>query len=62
MLSRFRREYPDVEVTIKTGSSIQFIQMILDYKLDGAFIGYPVKNKEIDSYKRYVDKLNAFKK
>ena len=47
VLTRFRREYPDVELTIKTGSSVQFIQMVLDYKLDGAFIGVTVDNTEI---------------
>ena len=57
VLIRFRREYPDVEVTIITGSSVQLIQMVLDYKLDGAFIGTPVENQEIEQEPMFNEEL-----
>lgn len=47
VLKRFRDEYPDVELSIRTGSSELFTRMVLAYQLDGAFVGFQVDNPEI---------------
>lgn len=47
VLTQFRREYPDVDLSIRTGSSEQFTRMVLAYQLDGAFVGFQVDNPDI---------------
>lgn len=42
VLKEFREKFPDVTLSIRTGSSDEFIRMVLDYRLDGAFIGQAV--------------------
>ncbi len=57
VLMRFRHEYPEVELSIKTGSSDLFTQMVLDYELDGAFVGYRVENQDIEQEAMFNEEL-----
>lgn len=60
ILSGFRRECPKVELTIKAGSSRQFVTEALDYKLDGAFIGgISVDNPAIEKELMFDEELVA---
>ncbi len=57
VLMRFRQKYPEVELSIKTGASDQFTQMVLDYQLDGAFVGHRVDNKDIEQEAMFTEEL-----
>lgn len=38
-LTDYHDRYPEVEITLQTGTTGELRQMILDYKLEGAFVG-----------------------
>lgn len=48
ILSSYRRNYPQVEITIRTGTTEELVNGVLSYKLDGAFVGGKVKHSEIE--------------
>jgi len=48
VLSKYLRDYPDVEITISTGRTEPLIRSVLDYKLDGAFVTGCVEHPEIE--------------
>ncbi|OMP67372.1 LysR family transcriptional regulator [Domibacillus epiphyticus] len=47
LLSKYHHEYPDVDLTLKTGPTEQNIQGILQYELDGAFVAGPIDHPEL---------------
>ncbi|MEK9198215.1 MULTISPECIES: LysR family transcriptional regulator [Bacillales] len=47
LLSKFHREYPDVDLTLKTGPTEQNVQSVLQYELDGAFVAGPIEHPEL---------------
>ncbi|MBC8461526.1 MAG: LysR family transcriptional regulator [Deltaproteobacteria bacterium] len=57
VLSRYYQKYPEVELILTTGTSEELIQFVLDYKLDGAFVGGPVENAEIDQEPMFKEEL-----
>lgn len=38
-LAEFHERYPEVEMTLRTGTTGELRQLVLDYKLEGAFVG-----------------------
>jgi LysR family transcriptional regulator, cell division regulator len=48
LLIYYHREYPDVEITLSTATSSKLIEEVLEYKLDGAFVGGVVEHSEIE--------------
>ncbi len=48
VLSKYHRDYPEVEITISTGKTEGLILNVLDYKLDGAFVSGCVEHSEIE--------------
>ena len=48
LLSKFHREYPAVDLTLKTGPTEQNIQAVLQYELDGAFVAGPIEHPELE--------------
>ena len=38
-LAEFHGRYPEVEMTLRTGTTGELRQLVLDYKLEGAFVG-----------------------
>lgn len=47
LLSKYHREYPNVDLTLKTGPTEQHIQGVLRYELDAAFVAGPVDRPEL---------------
>ncbi|MFJ8234146.1 LysR family transcriptional regulator [Ureibacillus sp. NPDC094379] len=47
LLSKFHREYPAVDLTLKTGPTEQNVQGVLQYELDGAFVAGPVEHPDL---------------
>ncbi|WP_368655202.1 LysR family transcriptional regulator [Ornithinibacillus sp. 4-3] len=46
-LSNFHRQYPAVDLTLKTGPTEQNIAGVLQYELDGAFIAGPIEHPDL---------------
>ncbi|MGJ7913726.1 LysR family transcriptional regulator [Neobacillus sp. LXY-1] len=47
ILSKYHNDFPDVDLTLKTGSTKQNIQEVLQYELDGAFVAGPIEHPEL---------------
>jgi LysR family transcriptional regulator, cell division regulator len=47
LISKYHKDYPDVDLTLKTGPTEQNIQGVLQYELDGAFVAGPVEHPEL---------------
>lgn len=47
LLSKFHREYPAVDLTLRTGPTEQNVQDVLRYELDGAFVAGPIEHPEL---------------
>jgi DNA-binding transcriptional LysR family regulator len=47
LLARFHREYPEVDITLRTGTTEQNIDAVLNYELDGAFVAGPVEHPDL---------------
>ncbi|MEC1722899.1 LysR family transcriptional regulator [Schinkia azotoformans] len=54
LLSRFHREYPAVDLTLKTGPTELNVQRVLQYELDGAFVAGPIEHPDL-TYKTVID-------
>lgn len=44
---KYLKDYPEVDLTLKTGSTEQNIQGVLQYELDGAFVAGPIQHPEL---------------
>lgn len=53
LLSKFHREYPAVDLTLKTGPTQQNVHDVLQYELDGAFVAGPIEHPELN-YKTLI--------
>lgn len=47
LILKYLKDFPEVELTLKTGSTEQNIQGVLQYKLDGAFVAGPIEHPEL---------------
>ena len=47
LLSKYHKDFPDVDLTLKTGSTEQNIQGVLQYELNGAFVAGPIEHPEL---------------
>ena len=54
LLSKYHREYPAVDLTLKTGPTEQNVQDVLQYELDGAFVAGPIKHPDL-TYKTVIE-------
>jgi DNA-binding transcriptional LysR family regulator len=57
VLIRYHQQYPDVDLTLTTGTSEDLILEVLDYKLDGAFVGGLVEHSEIEQESIFNEEL-----
>jgi DNA-binding transcriptional LysR family regulator len=54
LLSKFHREYPAIDLTLKTGPTEQNVQDVLQYELDGAFVAGPIEHPDL-TYKTVIE-------
>jgi DNA-binding transcriptional LysR family regulator len=47
VLARYHSRYPEVEIGIETGASLELVQQVLNHELEGAIVGGLVANAEI---------------
>ncbi|HWO97443.1 MAG TPA: LysR family transcriptional regulator [Bacillus sp. (in: firmicutes)] len=47
LISKYHKDYPDVDLTLRTGPTEQNIQGVLQYELDGAFVAGPIEHPEL---------------
>ena len=54
LLAKFHRQYPAVDLTLKTGPTEQNLQGVLQYELDGAFVAGPIEHPDL-TYKTLIE-------
>ncbi|MDD9268324.1 LysR family transcriptional regulator [Paenibacillus sp. GCM10023248] len=47
LLTKYHRDYPDVDFTLTTGPTEKHIHAVLHYELNGAFVAGPVEHPEL---------------
>jgi DNA-binding transcriptional LysR family regulator len=57
ILTRFHKEYPDVDLTIQTGTDTELKKMITGYQLDAAFVEASAKNTALDQIPVFSEEL-----
>ncbi|WP_446897105.1 LysR family transcriptional regulator [Clostridium sp. LBM24168] len=57
LLSKYHKDYPNVNLTLKTGTTEKNIQEVLQYNLDGAFVAGPINHSEIIQKNFTMEKL-----
>lgn len=57
ILARFHQAWPDVELSLATGPSAELIDRVLDYSIDGAFVGGAVRHAEIEQETLFAEEL-----
>ncbi|MCM3699675.1 LysR family transcriptional regulator [Paenibacillus macerans] len=57
ILTDYHKSYPEVDLTLKTGTTEELIHFVLKYELDGAFVAAPVDHTELDVTEVGVEEL-----
>jgi DNA-binding transcriptional LysR family regulator len=57
LLTSYYKQYPNVMLSVTTGDSQTLIEKVLEYELDGAFIGCPCDHPELQSIPSFHDEL-----
>lgn len=57
LLARYHRTYPDVDLTLHTGPSEDMLNQVLNYRLDGAFVGGAVEHPDIEQEPVFREEL-----
>lgn len=47
LISKYHKDYPNVDLTLRTGPTAQNIQGVLQYELDGAFVAGPIDHPDL---------------
>lgn len=56
-LSAYHKDYPNVDLTLKTGTTEKNINEVLQYNLDGAFVAGPIDHPELVQKLVYEEEL-----
>lgn len=57
ILALYHKNFPEVDLLLRTGSTEQLIQAVLDYEIDGAFVAGPVHHPDITQEVIFNEKL-----
>ncbi|MGG3468489.1 LysR family transcriptional regulator [Neobacillus pocheonensis] len=57
LFSKYLKDYPDVDLTLKTGSTEQNIQAVLQYEIDGAFVAGPINHPDLIQEEVFEEEL-----
>jgi LysR family transcriptional regulator, cell division regulator len=57
IFSKYLKDYPDVDLTLKTGSTEENIHGVLQYELDGAFVAGPIEHPELIQKEVFEEEL-----
>ncbi|CAG7644574.1 LysR family transcriptional regulator [Paenibacillus allorhizosphaerae] len=59
-LSEYHKRYPDIDVTLRTGTSEALVKAVLGYELDGAFVAGPVHHPDMEQLNVCDEELVLF--
>ncbi|GGG58086.1 LysR family transcriptional regulator [Paenibacillus radicis (ex Gao et al. 2016)] len=51
ILADYHRSYPEVDLTLKTGTTDELTKLVLKFELDGAFVSAPIEHEELETTK-----------
>lgn len=57
VLSKYHKKYPEVALSLKTGSTEENILGVLNYELDGSFVSGPINNPELIQQEVFEEEL-----
>ena len=57
IFSKYHKDFPEVDLTLKTGSTEQNIQAVLQYELDGAFVAGPINHPDLIQKEVFEEEL-----
>jgi DNA-binding transcriptional LysR family regulator len=57
VLARYHHQYPKVAIGLQTGASQELVRQVLNYDIEGAFVGGPVANSEIVQQEVCVEEM-----
>jgi LysR family transcriptional regulator, cell division regulator len=57
LLSRFALTYPDVQLTLSTGTTARLVTDVLEYRLDGACVSGPIDHPDLHRQLVFVEEL-----
>lgn len=57
ILAAYHRQYPEVDLTLITGSTSSLIDKVLQHQLDGAFVTGPIQQENVKSITIFQEKL-----
>jgi DNA-binding transcriptional LysR family regulator len=57
ILYDYHTSYPEVDLSLKTGSTDELVNLVLKYELDGAFVAAPVEHIDLDVTEVGVEEL-----
>ena len=57
LLADFAAAHRDVDLTLQTGTTCELIQLVLDHRLEGAFVCGPVAHPELVAERSFVEEL-----
>jgi DNA-binding transcriptional LysR family regulator len=56
-LSRFVADFPEVDFSLKTGTSRELVEDVLEHRLEGAFVCGPIHHPDLLQRKMYQERL-----
>ena len=56
-LSQFVADFPEVDFSLKTGTSRELVEDVLEHRLEGAFVCGPVHHPDLLQRKMYQERL-----
>lgn len=57
ILTEYHKSYPEVDLTLKTGTTEELIHFVLKYELDGAFVAAPFEHAELELTEVGIEEL-----
>lgn len=57
ILSTYHERYPEVQLSLKTGSTEDMVKKVLNYELDGAFVAGPIVDVDIIGQAVFAEQL-----
>ena len=57
LLSDFARAYPRVDLVLRTGTSAELVEEVLNYRLEGAFICGPADHRDLEHERVFREEL-----
>ncbi|WHY55946.1 LysR family transcriptional regulator [Peribacillus simplex] len=57
LFSKYHKDFPEVDLTLKTGSTEQNIQAVLQNELDGAFVAGPINHPDLIQKEVFEEEL-----